>query len=116
MLMIFLYFLNHLNLPTRFASFKHQNINFTFVQENVGSLSFLDVKIYRFYDKFVTSVYRNPSLSGVFTNYESFISKYQKKGLLHALVHRNFSMCCDFKTFHFEIDHPHEKQLSPEFC
>ena len=103
-----MYFLNHLNLPTRFREYmssKHQNINFTVEKENVGSLSFLDVKICRKNGKFVTSVYRKPTFSGVFTNYESFIPTYQKRGLLHTLLHRSFSICCDFKTLHFEIDH-----------
>ena len=81
-------------------SSKDQNINFTIEQENVGSLSFLGVEICHKNGKFVTSVYRKPIFSGVFTNYESFIPTYQKRG-----VHRSFSMCCDFKTFHFEIDH-----------
>ena len=41
-------------------------------------------------------------------NYESFISTYQKRGLLYLLLHRSFSICCvccDFKVFYFEIDH-----------
>ena len=54
---------------------------------------------------FVTSVCRKPTFSGVYTNYESFIPTYQKRGLLRTLLHRSFSICCDFKTFHFEIDH-----------
>ena len=62
---------------------------------------YLDVKN----DKCVTSVYRKPTFSGVFTNYESFIPTYQKRGLLHTLTYRSFSICCDSKTFHFEIDH-----------
>ena len=89
----------------KYMSSKHQNINFTVEKENVGSLSFLDIKICRKNGKFVTSVYRKPTFSGVFTNYESFIPTYQKRGLLHTLLHRSFSICCDFKTFHFEIDH-----------
>ena len=88
-----------------YISFKHQNIDFTVEKENVGSLSFLDVKICSKNGKFVTSVYRRPAFSGVFTNYESFIPTYQKRGLLHTLLHMSFSICCDFKTFHFEIDH-----------
>ena len=88
-----------------YMSSKHQNINFTVEKENVGSLSFLDVKICRKNGKFVTSVYRKPTFSGVFTSYESFIPTYQKRGLLHTLLHWSFSICCDFKTFHFEIDH-----------
>ena len=88
-----------------YMSSKHQNINFTVEKENVGSLSFLDVKACRKNGKFVTSVYRKPTFSGVFTNYERFIPTYQKRGLLHTLLHRGFSICCDFKTFHFKIDH-----------
>ena len=41
----------------------------------------------------------------MFTNYESFIPTYEKRGLLYTLLHRSFSICCDFKTSHFEIDH-----------
>ena len=41
----------------------------------------------------------------IFTNYKSFIPTYQKRGLLRTLLHRSFSICSDFKTFHFEIDH-----------
>ena len=48
-----------------YMSSKHQNINFTVEKENVGSLSFLDVKICRKNGKFVTSVYRKPTLGGV---------------------------------------------------
>ena len=88
-----------------YMSPKHQNLNFTVEQENIGSLSFLHVKICRKNGKFVTSVYRKPTFSGVFTNYESFIPVYQKRELLHTLLHRSFSICCDFKSFHFEIDH-----------
>ena len=87
-----------------YMSSKHQNINFTAEQENIGSLSFLDVKICGKNGKFVTSVYRKPTFSGVFTNHESFISTYQKRGFLHTLLHRSFSICCDFKTCHCEID------------
>ena len=29
----------------------------------------------------------------------------KKRGLLHTLLHRSFSICSDFKTFHFEIEH-----------
>ena len=47
----------------------------------------------------------NQHLVGFFTNYESFIPTYKKRRPLHTLLHRSFSICCDFKTFHFEIDH-----------
>ena len=90
-----------------YMSSNHQNINFTVEQENVGSLSFLDVKICCKNGKFVTSVYRKPTFSGVFTNYESFIPTYQKRGLLHTLLHRSFSICCDhLKTILIKNNYP----------
>ena len=88
-----------------YMSSKHQNITFTVEKENVGSLAFLDMKICRRNGKFVTSVYRKPTFSGVYTNCESFIPTHQKRELSHTLLHRSFSICCDFKTFHSEIDH-----------
>ena len=88
-----------------YISSKDQNKNVIVEQENVGSLSFFEVKICRKNGKFITSVYIKPTFSGVFTNYESFIPTYQKRGLLHTLLHMNFSICCDFKIFHFEMDH-----------
>ena len=105
--MIFLYFLNHLNLPALFMNIcplKIRTYNYRW-QENVGSLSLLDVKICCKNDKFVTSVYRKQRFSEFFTNYESFIPTYQNRGLLHILLHRSFIICCVIKTFHFEIDH-----------
>ena len=60
-------------------------MNFTNEQENVGSLSFLDVKI---------CFEKGKNLSLVFT-----------KNFLHTLLHRSFSICYDFKMFHFKIDH-----------
>ena len=99
------YLLNYLSLPSPFAYICPLNIDFTVEQENVRSISFLEVKICRKNGKFLTSVFRKPTLSEVFTNYKSFIPTYQKRGLLHTLLHRSFSICCDFKTFHFEIDH-----------
>ena len=50
----------------QYVSSNHQNINFTVEQESVGSLSFLNVKICRKNGKFVTSVYRKLTFSGVF--------------------------------------------------
>ena len=71
----------------------------------LAQFSFLDLKICRKDGKFSTSVYRKPTFSRAFTSRENFIPTYQKRGLLHTLPHGNFSTCCDFKTFHFEIEH-----------
>ena len=54
------------HLFCEYMSSKLQNINFIVEQGNVGSFSFLDVQICN--GKFVTSVYKKPTFSGVFTN------------------------------------------------
>ena len=65
----------------------------------------LDLQICHENGKFITSVYRKPTFTRVYTNYEGCIPTYQKRGLLHTLLHWGFCICCDFKTFQFEIDH-----------
>ena len=67
-----------------YTSPKHQNISFTVEHENICSLSFLDVKVCLKNGKIITSVYRKPTFSGVFTNYENFIPTYQRRGLSHT--------------------------------
>ena len=85
-----------------YMSSKHQNITFTVEKEN--SLSFLDIKICRKNGKFVTSVYRKPTFSGVFTNYESFIPTYQKRGLVYKYKCGGCDATCYGKTKrHFKI-------------
>ena len=65
------------------------------IEEN-GLLSFLDVKISRENNKFVTSVYRKPTFTGVFTNFESFIPDIYKRGLIETLLHRSFRLCSNW--------------------
>ena len=61
-----------------YLSKQHKNIKFMSEIEENGSLSFLDITITRENNKFVTSVYRKPTFSGVFTNFESFIPDMHK--------------------------------------
>ena len=55
-------------------------------------------------NKFMTSVYRKPTFSGVFSNFGSFIPKSYKYNLLFTLLHRAFKLCSNFERFHQEID------------
>ena len=69
-----------------------------------NSLSFLDIKIVRDNNKFTTSVYRKPTFSGEFTNFESFIPNSYKYALIFTLLHRAFKLCSNFELFHQEIE------------
>ena len=68
--------------------------------EHSVSLSFLDIKVSRENNKFVTSFYGKPTFSGVSTNLESFISKCYKHSLIDALLFRGFSLCSKMEKFH----------------
>ena len=74
--------------------------------EQNGSLSFLDIIINCENNKFVTSVYRKPTFSGVFTNFKSFISKYYKRSLIDTLLYRRFSLFSNMEKFHQEVSSP----------
>ena len=81
------------NIKTKFTSK---------IEEN-SSLSFLDIKISRENNKFVISVYRKPTFSGVFTNFESFVPDIDKRGLIETLLHRSFRLYSKYENFHREI-------------
>ena len=90
---------DHVEKFRNYLNKQHENIKFTLEIEKNGSLSFLDVKISRENNKFVTSVYRKPTFTGVFTNFESFIPDIYKRGLIETLLHRSFRLCENFRQY-----------------
>ena len=55
-------------------------------------------------NKFITSVYRKPTFSGVFTNFESFIPEMHKRGLIKSLLPRSLRLCSSYENFLREIE------------
>ena len=49
-------------------------MSFSFEQAKDSKLSFLDVEVSRQEGHFVTTVYRKPTFSGVYTHFESFFA------------------------------------------
>ena len=83
----------HLKLSVNYMNSKHRNIKFTFETEDSNNFSFLDVKITLQIKGFVTSIFRKATFSGVFNNYDSFISDTYKLGLVRTLLFRFFKIC-----------------------
>ena len=69
-----------------YLKLQHANIKFISEIEINNTLSFLDIKIVRENNKFTTSVYRKPTFSGVFTNFENFIPSLHKYALMFYIV------------------------------
>ena len=62
-------------------------------KERQNKFSFLDVEVVREQGKFTTTISRKPSLSGVYSNFESF---------LPPVYGVRFRICSDLTKFHAE--------------
>ena len=66
-------------------------------------MSVLDVEISWEIGKFVTTVYRKTTFSGVYTHFESFLLSTHKFDVLYTLVYRCFILCSDQTKLHREL-------------
>ena len=95
----------HLEKFYNYLNSKHRNIRFACEKEHNNFMPFLDVLITRTSNGFKTSVYHKPTFSGVYSNFNSFISEEYKVGLIFTLLFRTFSIVSDFSRFHLEVCH-----------
>ena len=78
-------------------------MSFSIETERQNKFSSLDIEIIRGQGKFTTTIYRKPSFSGVYSNFESFLPSVYKFGMLYTLVYRRFPICSDWTKFHAEL-------------
>ena len=64
---------DHVNKFQIFLNSRHRCMKFSLEVENDNQLPFLDVKVCRKEGRFVTSLYRKRTFSGVYLNYKSFV-------------------------------------------
>jgi len=62
-------------------------------KETDVTLPYLDVKIEKFTNKFLTSVYRKPTFIGQYTCWDSFGPPKRKTNLIGTLVPRALKIC-----------------------
>ena len=75
-------------------------MSFTIETERNNKISFLDINFIREQGKFITSVYRKPTLSGVYTHFDSFLRDTYKIGMIYTLVNGCFRICSSWSMFH----------------
>ena len=68
--------------------------------EKGSKLSFFDVEIIHEQGKFTSTIYRKPTFSDVYSNFERFLPSFYKLGMVYALVYRYFSICSNWTQFH----------------
>ena len=83
---------------------QHASINFTLEEEVDNKLPFLDVLETRNEQGVLTtSVYRKATFSGLYLQWNSFVPKRFKRGLVIGLVSRAWRLCSSFESFHQEL-------------
>ena len=78
-------------------------MSFSMETEKENTLSFLDVEVICEQGKFTTTIYRKPTFSGVYSNFESFLPSVYKFGMVYTLVYRCFRICSNWIQFHTEL-------------
>ena len=71
--------------------------------EKENKLSFVDNEIIREQGKLTTAVCQKPTFSGVYSNFESFLPKVYKFGIVYTLVYTCFHICSNWTQFHTEL-------------
>ena len=78
-------------------------MSFSMETEKENRLSFLDIEIIREKDKFTTTIYRKPTLSGIYSNFKSFLPSGYKFGMIYILVYKCFRICSNWTQFLTEL-------------
>ena len=86
----------------QYLNSKHSSIKFTCDVGTNSKLSFLDILIHNNQNKFETSVYRKPTLTGLGMRFNSFIP-YFKNNLISCFINRAFRICSNEKSFNAEL-------------
>ena len=91
---------SHFDLFLNYLNSKHPNIAFTCDKEENNVLPFLDIKIKRTENEFITSIYRKPTFTGLLSKYYAFSPKQNKENLIYTLTVRAFRICSNY----FQLD------------
>ena len=84
---------DHLKYFQDYLNSCHINMSFSMEAEKENKLSFTDVDVIREQGKFTTTIYRKPTFSGVYSDFESFLPSVYKFGMVYTLVYRCFRIC-----------------------
>ena len=76
--------LGHLEAFQNFLNGRHSNIPFRIKKEMQNRMSFLDIQNICEDKKLITSLYRKPTFSGVYTHFQSFLSCTYKFGTAYT--------------------------------
>ena len=83
---------------------KHDNIKYAMECKDGDSLAFLDTTVNRKDNKFVTSVYRKPTFTGLGMSYYSYCCDMFKINAIKTLLFRAYNISSNYSLMHKEFD------------
>jgi len=81
-----------------FLNSMHPNIKFTTELEKDKSIPFLDILVKRKFGRLHTEMYRKPTFTGTYLNWNSLTSRKYKTGLIRCLLDRIWKICSEPET------------------
>ena len=78
---------DHVKKFLRHINSRHRNIKFT-CKEEKDKISFLDIPISRNNNALETSIFRKPTFTGVYTNFNTFLSTEYKRFAAHVVIQK----------------------------
>jgi hypothetical protein len=89
--------MNNENIVLEFLNSRHPNIKFTIEKEEKNTLPFLDTRVIRNVDKYITTIYHKKTFTGVYLNWKSLTARKYKIGLINCLLNRIWKICSSQK-------------------
>jgi len=86
---------------------RHNSMRFTYESEKNNCINFIGLTICHDIaqdnHKYITSVYRKPTSTSLFTNFNSFTPLSYRLSVFKSLIYRAYKLCSNWKLFHDEI-------------
>ena len=89
-----------------FLNSQHPNFRFIYEEEIDGYLPFIEITIFHDINKpgfLLTKVYRKPTFTGLYTNFNSNIPALFKLAVVWSLLHRAYQLSTNLLLFHNEV-------------
>ena len=97
----------NIQLLMNYMNTRHKNMRFTYETELSDCISFIGLTIkhetINNLHCYSTSVYKKPTSTALFTNFNSFTALAYRLSVFRCLVYRAYKLCSNWNLFHNEI-------------
>lgn len=98
----------NIQLLMNYMNTRHKNMRFTYETELDDCISFIGLTIkhetINNLHCYLTSVYKKPTSTALFTNFNSFTALAYRLSVFRCLVYRAYKLCSNWNLFHNEVN------------